>query len=413
MKYKFRETLIEGLFFIVSIFLYAYIGFFSRYRLIFTEVLLILMIFYSLFNSKRKLHYVNIGWILFFLYIIFSFIIKNRTTGLNYVMMLGLGLLLLQVKIKEKHYSIIFNQIYLLSFLFSLLTILNKFFIEKYMQIITKLIYENQMKTIVNNINLNGMPGLAGETSFNAFCINMGLLLIYSKITSDKKLNFYDFVNLFIALIAIYFTGKRSMLFISLILLLVSILIRDFKKNKVYLFMVPSFLLFIMIVAEKYVKVFFDYILSRGGTVSLLNNREWFWQIAKEMFVRNPFLGEGINTYDFIYNIRKESQGYIGFAGAHNSYIQFLAELGIIGLFIFLISVMIGLHYTLKNIKKYKKHSKSWMLYYSLFGQITVLFLALSENPFYQPQQLIFYFYCISLISNAFYLFNGGKNNVK
>ena len=77
-------------------------------------------------------------------------------------------------------------------------------------------------------------------------------------------------------------------------------------------------------------------ILTKGqGSTIELSSREQYWRLALDMFQENWFMGNGVNSFDIRFNMAGIKKTELDFAGAHNSYIQLLAETGIIGTFLY------------------------------------------------------------------------------
>ncbi|MCY7375914.1 MAG: O-antigen ligase family protein [Pyrinomonadaceae bacterium] len=89
--------------------------------------------------------------------------------------------------------------------------------------------------------------------------------------------------------------------------------------------------------------VLFGAVLLLGGDESLLrgvglsnpnevsNGRFHFWQIAWQIFLENPILGAGLDSYGTIFPHYDSWNGILRIEQAHNDYLQTLADAGILG----------------------------------------------------------------------------------
>ena len=191
-------------------------------------------------------------------------------------------------------------------------------------------------------------------------------------------------------------TAKRSVLLLLFMLMVLMaalrIIWRPTTKKSIIIMMIALIVIFVVAPSVFYVVM---QVVTKGTGTIQLSNREWFWNIAFEMFHKKPFFGNGINTYDFLYNARKKSSGYIAFAGAHNSYIQFLAELGIAGTIIYISAIIREIIKTTSALKKsinLNLDKNSDILMTAFMGILFCTLYAMSENTFYQPQQLMCFF---------------------
>ncbi|MEG1433493.1 MULTISPECIES: O-antigen ligase family protein [Eubacterium] len=315
--------------------------------------------------------------------------------------MLACGMMALAMDQDDCFFSRLFKVWRNIAVVFGILTIINVFIPNLVYGYFSFLLTQAQIDTIQNNILLGGYPGIAGEVSFNCFCIAIGIAVqvIFLYFEKQKVRNFFILFLLFIALLL---TGKRSMILILPIVSIIIFMLLAIEKRNKYVREILTLLIIAAPLVYLGLRDEITLILTKGGTSLALSNRDWFWNIAEEMFRKHPFWGNGINTYDFMYNEYKVRNGYVYFAGAHNSYLQYAAELGAIGLGVFIICILSEIIRTIKKINlDFKKHSSLISienLFISLYAQLFCILYALSENPFYQPQQIMTYFIVISCL---------------
>jgi O-antigen ligase len=112
-------------------------------------------------------------------------------------------------------------------------------------------------------------------------------------------------------------------------------------------------------------------------------DRKILWQIAWRMFQSSPLIGLGLGTFMFNFK-RFMPESYIhGIQYAHNCYLQLLAELGVIGLVLFL-SILVFYFY--QAVKLLNSHGKIFFWYILLASTASVLGFCLHmfvETNFY------------------------------
>ena len=113
-------------------------------------------------------------------------------------------------------------------------------------------------------------------------------------------------------------------------------------------------------------------------------------------------MGNGVNSFDIRFNMAGIKKTELDFAGAHNSYIQLLAETGIIGTFLYVSGIFTVILSGLREMSfRYKKYNQK-MVYNSM--SVLILFLimiyGITGNVLYQPQQVIMVFLFLGMILN-------------
>ena len=81
------------------------------------------------------------------------------------------------------------------------------------------------------------------------------------------------------------------------------------------------------------------------------------------------------------------------YAGAHNSYLQMLAELGFVGSLLFYATIIICVAPSIKYLfskNKFENESHSILLFAGMLSMLILVF-AMTENPFYQPQEFFLF----------------------
>lgn len=200
----------------------------------------------------------------------------------------------------------------------------------------------------------NSNPGLTTQPGVNAFYLTLFAFVCITEIIEGRKKRLLYIALLFLSLLMILTTAKRSAL---LLVIVVPILfyIKFIKGRSIrtigklstlkivfgFAIIALGFIYFISAHPD-----FLTNLIEKEETLSnsqdISNGRYDLWDIAYKGFLSSPLYGIGLKQ---IYNLT-------GF-DVHNTYIQILAETGILGFVIFLFSVTCVYKSSVKNVKRY------------------------------------------------------------
>jgi O-antigen ligase len=131
------------------------------------------------------------------------------------------------------------------------------------------------------------------------------------------------------------------------------------------------------------------------------------WKFTTLMIKDNPLLGSGIGTYKYNslrYQARFLEQGqnrsiypYIFAAKAHNEYLQLWAELGIVGLGIFIWLIISYFHYGLRFIKRVKNRYKQGIIIGLMGAVVAVLIDGIFGFPLHLPATVVLFWLALAL----------------
>ena len=122
------------------------------------------------------------------------------------------------------------------------------------------------------------------------------------------------------------------------------------------------------------------------------------------MISKSPLFGIGFGRYnDFIYYQDLTSftgfPGYISFLNsnqlvydethAHNSYLQFTAEIGVIGTLLIMVFWLVCILIIIKSYKRYSNGQNRIIMLSALSGIITLLILSLTEHYMASPTAML------------------------
>ncbi|MBA7512458.1 hypothetical protein ES705_04463 [subsurface metagenome] len=163
--------------------------------------------------------------------------------------------------------------------------------------------------------------------------------------------------------------------------------------------------------------------ISQFTQGSSLKRRITIWKFTGLMIKDHPLLGSGIGTFKYNslnYQAQFFDQGEnrrlypYGIADkVHNEYLQLGAEIGILGLGIFLWFIITYFKYGLRILKKSKDKYKQGTLIGLMGGVMAVLIDAIFGFPLHLPATLILFWLFIGLIVSLNNFENHSKQDVK
>jgi O-antigen ligase len=113
-------------------------------------------------------------------------------------------------------------------------------------------------------------------------------------------------------------------------------------------------------------------------SMASMSDRSVMWQNSVEIFKKHPLLGSGLNTFYVNYmNIRQDCFKYIHGSYAHNCYLQMAADIGLVGLLMF---ILFAGSVVLKAFRSIKAMTDPY--YYSLILGINMGLIAFLLHSF-------------------------------
>jgi O-antigen ligase len=138
--------------------------------------------------------------------------------------------------------------------------------------------------------------------------------------------------------------------------------------------------------------------LEEGSNLGRLK----IWSQALNVYAKNPIIGGGLGSYSYQIDA---SFAYRDPIYAHNLYLEFLAEIGLIGLILWLGLIFFCFYLSFKTIKKIKSSSFRFFLILIISAFFWYSIHAFFEIPLYSPvvlSYLMFYFsFTTSLASDV------------
>ena len=259
-----------------------------------------------------------------------------------------------------------------LQFIYSPYLVFNKWFLlypflfGKTSAISAMLLAPNWLAHINSSVFMRSIGSFPDPNTFGfylAFVIPLALLV---------KEKYFKIIGgmLILALLFTFSRGAYIGAIISLIILLFLNLKFKIKNEKLrikfFKFKVPIILFFVfcsflLIISPIGTRFFSSFDFQDKG----VSERLEIWSQAVNVIKKNPVLGVGIGNYVERVDLFSEQRGYRSPIHAHNIYLQITAELGIIGLilyltiFIFALKKLYCLFFILKE-KTILKYKKGW-----------------------------------------------------
>jgi len=204
-------------------------------------------------------------------------------------------------------------------------------------------------------------------------------------------------------------------------------IVRTFQNNRKWLsFVLLTFLLITIIystenplnksaitVAQRAVSTFDEQDPS-------INTRLLMWRTTLQMIIEKPLLGSGIGTFEMNYldyqaEFLKRNPYYIKYSGkareAHNEYLQMWAELGLVGLGVFLSIIFVFYNLIINYFKKEHNDKKRITVLGLLMGITCFLIHSLFTFPLHVPALGSAFFVIMSL--TMVYIGNFNLSEVK
>lgn len=313
----------------------------------------------------------------------------------SYIAMLGIcQLATYEITWTEKYFSM--SMVVYLFFAFC--TIAFYFLPDFYLQHVVELFPDT--KEYLIKWYLNGcMAGLTEHYSTNGMFMATGCIMSVAALLKENASKSKSYILIALFLIALLLTGKRAhivFVFIAVITMYFFWLSDNKKKRLkklVLAVMVGGIVLMLLInmfpqlgvVLDRFKSVQYELSADGGGRGTL-------WHMAIEVFKEHPVLGIGWG------NFRALTYGKLKWAEqahVHNTYLQLLAETGVIGFGIYLSWFCYMFHLAAKELeymKKYRKEDSLFLIAFSLGYQVFFYAYCMTGNPLYQYETYIPYY---------------------
>lgn len=371
----------------------------NSYRLIAMSLILILCLIKFNRYSVIKINMINIIFSLFILYMLIGlFFTEYFQVSTSYLYAYIVSFVFVNTELSDKFYDKLITFILIGCSIFSMVTIISMVNYQFVSKNLSFMFTPTQLDFIINQEYWGVRSGLAGEISYNAIIMVVGMGIVISQIIHRQKIILKDGILLISFFVCIMNSGKRSFFFIAILAAILMFLINKIKNKLIKVINIVGIsVISIFILGCIFPEVYnvFEKI-GRFSTSNLLNGRETLWTYALNIFAENPIMGSGYGTYNKVIT----QMGFAWEADAHNSYLQILCETGSIGFILFSTFLIVVFLKTSTLIIKLSEIGVDLkLLNISFYFQLLLLIYGITGNPFHMYSQIYLYFVALALMS--------------
>lgn len=359
----------------------------------FTYLLIVSALGYILsnrINDSIKISKVTIIWCAYLIYLIFNVILSSDISkSTSFAKLLTAMILCTIIFAKNESNSKMAGYLLIVMALILSLSVMWEFLDYSSFQNVAQNLF-----TLDLYIEISKLRGSFNRyVGFGVYSGPTACLIIYgmcAAITYLKK-NIIFYVIMGIDIVAIVLTGSRTLLLLFIIVWMCYVFYMRTKKEK-KITKKKIFLYSILLVVA--VLVGGNFIIKNASNLRLLdgtatdasvNTRFLLYAYAINLFINNPVVGTGINTYlNFSSNNMMLESTY-----THNLILQSLAEQGIIGCILLIGAILFTFIYI---IRTWKRGIKTNSMKFSILVQIVFLVYSMVGNPFYDINLRLVYF---------------------
>ena len=242
------------------------------------------------------------------------------------------------------------------------------------------------------------LVGFSFQTAITGFYLTLLFSIIFSKfLCSVRKNNVVKnavyMISLIIIYIFIFLTAKRSFILLipgGIFIIMCFLLRKHIRKIIIYF----SIMIIVMMILLYKTEAGQELLLRSLGN-NWSTGREQINDQMIQIFWNSPLFGNGVCSTLVLLS---------GYQNAHNIYLQVLSESGILGLFIIVIALIIGLSENIKALSLAIKNKQNDLMVRAticLFIQIIFLGWGFTGNPLYDVYPFFIYMFSIGCINSV------------
>lgn len=217
------------------------------------------------------------------------------------------------------------------------------------------------VEAIQKDISRGAYAGLAGDRAEAAVLMLVGICLCWAKFSAKNEKIINIIMKLMLFYSALILTSKRTLFVCSLVIPFIVLLMFTNGKRRGILVGIAVIGCAILSYLMTAVPEFYNIIIRLKDTEDLvtMNGRSKLWVVSQKMFRDNIFFGTGFNSFNLLAN--KAGVRYGGSLRAewiyqgHNSYLQIMGELGLIGFTLYVLLLLAFVVTVYKLIKRKKQ----------------------------------------------------------
>jgi len=268
------------------------------------------------------------------------------------------------------------------------------------------LIFDSIFQLITGADLFLGRPLIHGRLTasfkhYNDFAGYLGVLFLISLTFYIFKKGSYKLFFAFISLLLGYClimtmsrVGLLSALIAVAVLVIASLFKLQFKETKVIIFnfiIILFILILVLFLGNKMQLKLFTYRWVDKSQFDFdWQYRLHLWQISLSLFKARPFFGYGLGSFMSVF---RKADPMTSFTYAHNCYLQFLVEAGILGLLSLLSTILIFFKICVSSLLK----NNNFLLLGILSGILAYLIHAGFDTHFYSMQLSDFFWIMLGL----------------
>ncbi len=222
-------------------------------------------------------------------------------------------------------------------------------------------------------------------------------------------------VSIVVMAIAVIFSKSRSGVFLILFafILFLGMIVLFFRRSEDQKRLTRNFVagVFIVIIfVSLYIGI--DATIERFALDKLLREgRPTYWANTAELFADYPLLGTGLGTFPSLYPDREAGDTLIRLYHAHNDYIEYLSELGVVGMVLLLGGI---LYILIKSFLVWKGRRHPEVKGLGLGGIIAIICIlihSLTDFNLHIPANMLLFSVVLSLTAVVVFYKRGEANN--
>ncbi|WP_161567624.1 O-antigen ligase [Exiguobacterium sp. SH3S1] len=343
------------------------------------------------------------SWLLLIMFITANMIFNEKNIdNIFYVSVMLVFLLIFYLIMVDEKLIEWMNRLFLFFSSIHVVFILLQSFFPLYVMRINEIILPaNSYMVNYSQVSRGMFAGITGQVGAAAFYVTIVIAFLSIKLLNNNtfKNRFFYSLGLFLSYYALLLTTKRALLMFNIIIFIV-LLIFKLIINKSYLEKVIFWAVSLTIFSISILIFIESFSLFTGSNryEDFSSGRISLYSETLKIASDNILMGIGFGNIELIMGEK-----------THNIYLQFLAEVGVLGIGLLLMSLSIPFFTVLKKIIFISNNSFSgsdsfkYRLYLSFYMQLVFIFYGLLGNPLYDYFMFGIYLFFVVLGINTKY----------